>query len=243
MNDGLPNNPTIIQAGDSALTIRYSDQYTQENHERLLLLLEALFHSRPPEVLDIVLGHTEILVVFDPSTPSVATIERWLQDTASTHRSQRSLTDEGLIRVPVCFDLPYGLDLKEVATRIGMSPASLISTFTNATYRCTVVGFRPGFPYLDGLPEELAVPRRPTPRAKVALGSVAIAGSQAGIYPVAGPGGWNVLGRTPIPLFDHDRANPCLVTPGTRVQFYPIDPSVFSQSASDAFEELDRSQR
>lgn len=127
-----------------------------------------------------------------------------------------------------CVDIPTryggadGPDLDELAARLRMQPAELIAAHSGADYRVAMIGFQPGFPYLLGLPEQLQVPRRASVRERVPAGSVAIAGAQAGIYPAESPGGWHLIGRTSVRLFDPSAQPPALLLPGDRVRFVPV---------------------
>ncbi|WP_281885076.1 5-oxoprolinase subunit PxpB [Paenibacillus sp. YYML68] len=126
-------------------------------------------------------------------------------------------------RVPVCFDPELGPDLEEAAAWSGLTVSTFIEQFCAAEYTVMMLGFMPGFPYLHGLPEQLAQPRKQVPRLQVAQGSVAIGGAQAGIYPLEAPGGWRLLGRTPLRLFVPERERPSLLMAGDRVRFEAID--------------------
>ena len=137
------------------------------------------------------------------------------------------------VEIPVCYDSEFALDLAEVAKRARLSREELIHLLVSAEYRVGCVGFTPGFPYLLGLPAELAMPRRATPRTEVPAGSVAIGGMQAGIYPVRSPGGWNVIGRTPRRLFDASSTSPSLLRAGDRVRFREISRAEFDTSAAE----------
>lgn len=127
-----------------------------------------------------------------------------------------------LIDIPVCYGGLYGPDLEEAAARSGMAAEQFILRHSSAIYTVALIGFAPGFPYLHGLPPELAQPRKATPRAQVPAGTVAIAGGQAGIYPQATPGGWQVIGRTPLKLFRPQASSPSLLQAGDQVRFVPI---------------------
>ena len=127
-----------------------------------------------------------------------------------------------LWKLPVCYDAEFGIDLEDVANTLQMSIAQVVETHTNQTYTVYGIGFLPGFMYLGGLPESLEVPRKESPRLKVEQGSVGLAGKQTGIYPQESPGGWNIIGNCPIPIFNVDKAEPCFVDVGDRIQFYSI---------------------
>ena len=127
-----------------------------------------------------------------------------------------------LWRLPVSYDLEFGLDLEEVAKKLNKSIPEIIAMHTGTTYTVYSIGFLPGFMYLGGILKELEVPRKPTPRAKVIKGAVGIAGKQAGIYPQESPGGWNIIGNCTVPIFDATKENPCFVNVGDKIEFYQI---------------------
>ena len=127
-----------------------------------------------------------------------------------------------LWKLPVCYDEEFGIDLGLVADNLKMSVKQLIEKHTAHIYTVYGIGFLPGFMYLGGLPNELEVPRKETPRLQVNKGSVGLAGKQTGIYPQDSPGGWNIIGNCPIPIFNVDKEKPCFVNVGDRIQFYPI---------------------
>ncbi|QHW33329.1 5-oxoprolinase subunit PxpB [Paenibacillus rhizovicinus] len=133
--------------------------------------------------------------------------------------------DDGEIRIveiPVCYGGEYGPDLADCAARSGLAEEAFIALHSRFDYKVAMIGFMPGFPYLTGLPEALAQPRRSSPRSRVSAGSVGIAGCQTGIYPLASPGGWQLIGRTPVRLFDPGRGEPSLLRAGDVLRFIPI---------------------
>lgn len=132
-----------------------------------------------------------------------------------------------LVEVPVCYDPEFALDLAEVAAQHGLTPDAAASLHASAEYTVRFIGFSPGFPYLSGLPELLATPRLPSPRPRVPAGSIAIAAAQAGIYPRPTAGGWRILGRTPLNLFDPAAERPALLAACDRVRFSPISRETF----------------
>jgi KipI family sensor histidine kinase inhibitor len=128
-----------------------------------------------------------------------------------------------LVEIPVRYGGADGPDLGEVAAHAGLTESQVVVLHASVEYDVYMVGFSPGFPYLAGLPERLAMPRRATPRVRVPAGSVAIGGLQTGVYPLASPGGWRLIGRTPLPLFDPRREPPVLLSLGDRVRFVPVE--------------------
>ncbi|PYK18882.1 MAG: hypothetical protein DME55_05810 [Verrucomicrobia bacterium] len=127
-----------------------------------------------------------------------------------------------LVEIPVCYDREFALDIDDVARRAAISPDEVIRLHSAAEYRVACIGFVPGFPFLAGLPKELATPRRDVPRKQIPPGSVGIGGAQTGIYPLRSPGGWNLIGRTPLRLFDPQKNPPALLRAGERVRFHKI---------------------
>lgn len=139
-----------------------------------------------------------------------------------------------MIEIPVCYGGSHGEDLDAAATELGIAPAGLIARHVATLYTVAMIGFAPGFPYLSGLDPALALPRLATPRTRVPAGSVAIGGAQTGIYPHESPGGWRLLGRTPLRLFDAQRDPPSLLAPGDRVRFIAIDAGTFARMEREA---------
>jgi inhibitor of KinA len=136
------------------------------------------------------------------------------------------------VQIPVCYDEEFALDLDRVANHTSLTPDAIVTLHSSAEYTVACIGFMPGFPFLAGLPQQLRVPRLESPRTKVSAGSVAIANAQAGVYPLESPGGWNVLGRTPLQLFRVNENPPTLLRPGDCVQFRRITRTQF-----DVFEQ------
>jgi inhibitor of KinA len=134
------------------------------------------------------------------------------------------------ITIPVCYDPEFGLDIEAVAAHHHYSVEEVIRLHTSATYLVYFLGFSPGFAYLGGLPQSLRTPRLATPRSQVAAGSVGIAGDQAGVYPIDSPGGWRLIGRTPVRMFDASANPPARLQPGDQVRFSAIDRSAFQKS-------------
>ena len=134
---------------------------------------------------------------------------------------------ESRVEIPVCYGGEFGPDLDDVCARLGVSPAEFIRRHTATEYRVDMLGFTPGFAYIGGLDDSLAVPRRPTPRQFVPAGSVGIADGRTGLYALPGPGGWSIVGRTPAALFDAEAESPVLLAPGMRVRFRELQPADF----------------
>jgi KipI family sensor histidine kinase inhibitor len=202
--------------GDSAWLFEAAGEDAQRRLELVLTLVKILERERIPEVVDVVSSFASLAVFFNPSDGE--TVLSWLTSLPPPGETDARHEERPMIGIPVA----YGDDIEEVAGALGMSGAEVIALHSGAEYTVAAIGFSPGFPYLLGLPEKLRLPRRDTPR-KVEAGSVAIAGSQAGVYPFASQGGWHVLGKTRLPLFDPAAAPPSLLRVGDRVKFTPVE--------------------
>lgn len=144
-------------------------------------------------------------------------LRQWHEECGEHKPKQRYLW-----KLPVCYDLDFGIDLEEIVEKLSLSISELIKQHTENIYTVYGIGFLPGFMYLGGLPQSLETPRRGTPRLKVQKGAVGLAGKQTGIYPQESPGGWNIIGNCPVPMFNTKDENPCFVSVGDKVQFSPI---------------------
>jgi KipI family sensor histidine kinase inhibitor len=209
---------TIQPASDRSLLISFGDEISIEAHHQVARLTGALEGQRG--ILNLHPAFASVLVDFDPRFHSHADIE------ALARRRMESAVDEArsarVVEIPVCYGGEFGPDLEDVARHAGLTPERVAELHAAADYRVYFVGFSTCFPYLGGLPPELATPRLSAPRKLVPAGSVAIGGSQAGIYPLASPGGWRIVGRTPLALFDPQSSPPPLLRMGDRVRFVPI---------------------
>ena len=225
----------IAPLGDSALIVRVVDDFGRDPDGALNAVhgnLRALELAAIPGVIEFAPAYTTIGVFFDPAgvaghSPfeSLRTaIENALS--ASTLQNETGI-DAPVIEVPVCYDPEFGADLGDVARTAGLAEEEVVRRHASAAYRVNCVGFTPGFPYLSGLPPELATPRRAIPRKEVPAGSVAIGGAQTGVYPSKSPGGWNIIGRTSLRLFDIQREPPALLRAGDRVRFRKISREEF----------------
>ena len=146
-------------------------------------------------------------------------------------------------KIPVCYDVDFGLDLQETANQLQLSITELIKYHTSPRYTVYGIGFLPGFMYLGGLPHQLEIKRKTTPRLHVPRGSVGLAGRQTGIYPQDSPGGWNIIGKCPIPMFNLKLENPCFVNVGDQVQFYAINRAIFDLKIIEAEVEINQPER
>jgi KipI family sensor histidine kinase inhibitor len=198
------------------------DRVDRSVHRRVLALARRLEASAPAGVREIVPAYTTVTVFFSPDADAEALRIR-LEAMARAATAEPDPPDPGSGLPPVVIPTRYeGPDLEWVAERTGLSPAEVIRVHAGREYEVFLLGFAPGFAYLGELDPRLRLPRRHTPRIRVPAGSVAIAGDQTAVYPLATPGGWHLIGHTDLVLFDPARDPPALLAPGRRVRFAPI---------------------
>ena len=218
----------ILPLGDAALTIEFGNEINPEINSRVVAFATTVFDQHWQGIYDIVPTYRSVTVHFDPLQWDSATLAKRLK--TLPRREPGQAEPQGILHeIPVLYGGEWGQDLEEVATFAGLQPAEAIALHASVPYRVYMLGFSPGFPYLGLVPEQLAMPRRTTPRTKVPAGSVGIADRQTGIYPTATPGGWRLIGRTPISMYRKTRTNPFLLKPGDRVRFKPIVRDEFDQ--------------
>lgn len=212
----------IVAAGDSAVTVEFPPRIAPEINARVLALANAVRRRLGPVLRDVVIGYCTVTVFFDPLAVDAAWIEGELE-AALGDLPDREDVPRAVVDVPVCYGGEFGPDLEDVAAFGACSADDVVALHASVAYTVYLVGFVPGFAYMGEVNARIASPRRPSPRTAVPAGSVAIAGGQTGIYPAVTPGGWNIIGRTPVKPYDPSRAAPFLFQPGDRVRFRPID--------------------
>jgi KipI family sensor histidine kinase inhibitor len=220
----------LRQAGDSALVLARPEAIDAELNDWCLAAAHLLRASLGAAVREVVIGYCTVTIYFDP----LACDPRWLEDEVRTIVGAAEIdpgTAGPTIDVPVRYGGEHGPDLEDVAAFGGCSPADVVALHTAVVYRVFLVGFVPGFPYMAAVDPRIARPRRASPRTHVPAGSVAIAGPQTGIYPSETPGGWNIVGRTPVKPYDPSRQEPFLFRPGAQVRFRAIDATDYERMA------------
>jgi KipI family sensor histidine kinase inhibitor len=219
-------NVRFLHSGDTALVVEFGDRVDPGLSDRVLRLSGAVRRSRTPGIIETVPTFRSLFVLYDPlmidSANLISNIEKLLDE------SQRELTPAKLWRIPACYELSYAPDLPEIADRTGRSPEEIIHLHSTTRFHVYMIGFLPGHPYMGDLPDMLALPRRVDPRVRVPAGSIAIANKLSVIYPVESPGGWHLIGATPVRLFNPEAERPSLLSPGDKVQFDRVSPADFS---------------
>jgi inhibitor of KinA len=221
----------LVRAGDSTLVLDFEERIDPAVNARVIRLGEAVAAARIPGVRDIVPTFRSLAVFFDPLRLDYAQ----LTDCIEAHAEPPPETDTERrtpLRVPVCYGGDFGPDLDGIAEFAKMSAADVISLHAGAIYRVYMMGFLPGFAYLGIVDQRIAAPRRSMPRVRVPRGSVGIAGPQTGIYPADSPGGWQIIGRSPLRPFDISRTAAFLFELGDAVQFVPVDRAEYDHLAS-----------
>jgi KipI family sensor histidine kinase inhibitor len=221
----------VAAAGDSAWLVELPDRLDPVVNAQATAIARSIERAALPSVTDVVVGFRTVMVHVDPFGDRLPGLDERLRALAN-EPIEANVEDGPLVRVPVCYDAPYALDLDYVAAFGGCSPDEAIVLHLSLEYRVYVVGFVPGFAYMARVDPRLAAPRRPNPRPKVPAGSVAVAAGQTGIYPASTPGGWHVIGRTPVKPYDPDRAPPFLFHPGCRVRFHRISAAEYGRTTA-----------
>ncbi|ANS73274.1 kinase inhibitor [Paenibacillus yonginensis] len=225
----------ILPLGDSALVIKFGDAIDLETHKRIRQLSEYLEHHPFAGMTEYVPAFTTVTIYYDPWKVAAESASADGDVRQSPFEAVKAAalnlllelkdTDSAApatVRIPVCYGGELGPDLEEVAAVNGLTREEVISIHSSADYLVYMLGFAPGFAYLGGMSGRIATPRRQTPRLAIPAGTVGIAGEQTGVYPIETPGGWQLIGRTPIRLFVPDRTPPTVLKAGDLVRFYPI---------------------
>jgi len=211
----------FLSAGDRALVVEFGDRVDRVLSGDVLRLNAAIRSEPLTGVIETVPTFRSLMVYFDPLVTSRAELERAVQGLLHRERNARIAVTQW--RIPVCYEDEFAPDLAEVVRLSGLPPGEVAELHSGTRYHVYMLGFLPGFPYMGDLPPELALPRRADPRLRVPAGSISIATTLTAIYPYESPGGWHLIGATPIRLFDIERPNPALLAPGDAVIFEPID--------------------
>jgi inhibitor of KinA len=226
----------IVPLGDSALIVRVRRRFEDAPEETLDEVLRALQQLRSaaiPGIIELAPAYTSVSVFFDPITVAKANdtsdeVFDWFATRIRAAVAGIADPDPAvaqpsrIVEIPVCYDPEFSLDLDRVTEHAKISTSEVVDLHSGAEYRVSCIGFTPGFPFLSGMPNKLATPRRDVPRKQIPAGSVGIGGAQTGIYPLRSPGGWNLIGRTPLKLFDLTNNPPAFLSAGDRVRFRAI---------------------
>lgn len=228
--------PHVVPLGDRALVVQLGDRIDAAVFQRVRATLQRLGGAHPA-IVELVAGFASVTVYYDPAIvvgptgeAPHATLSRALEERLANLADAPALVGR-VVEIPVCYSGDLAPDLATVGERADLSTDQVIALHTGARYTVQMIGFTPGFPYLAGLDSRLVTPRRGEPRTRVPAGSVGIGGEQTGIYPMATPGGWNIVGRTPLAIFDSAREPAALLRVGDEVRFLAISRARFDAMA------------
>lgn len=229
----MSDQARIVSAGDSALVVEFEDRIDPAVNARAIALAEAIQRGAIPGIRDAVPTYRSVAVYFDPLRVDHDALQARLQREIGDSEGAQ-VTGRAVVRIPVCYGEDFGPDLPSVAAFAGCSEDEVVRIHSGGEYRVFMLGFVAGFAYLGSVDPRIAMPRHPTPRVRVPAGSVGIAGVQTGVYPAETPGGWRLIGQSPIKPFDLGRPEPFLMNPGDTVRFEVIERKQFHEMARDA---------
>ena len=217
----------IEEVSEDTMTIIFDNTVSEENSKKLISLLESLRAIQLEGVTDYSVSYTKLMIYYDPMIIGLSDIEEAIRK-INAEELQTPLNKKKIIEIPVCYDDEFGLDLNRYYEE-GLTIEQIQTLHTEREYYVYMIGFLPGFPYLNGVNDKLKMPRKETPRTRIPKGSVGIAGSQTGFYPTSSPGGWNIIGRTPINIgIENDGLN-VPYRAGDYIKFKPINRTTFDE--------------
>lgn len=220
-------------AGDRGLLVEYGRGIAPEINTRVLAMAQLLESQRPAGLVEVVPTYRSLLLVYNPLETNPSALENEVL-ALEAGLGEVKLDKPKTVVIPVCYGGEYGPDIDFVAQNSGLSVEEVVARHTAPAYPIYMIGFTPGFPFLGGLDVRLHAPRLATPRHRVARGSVGIAGAQTGVYPLESPGGWRLIGRTPINLFAPEKREPFLYSVGDLLRFEAITPSEFERLEAES---------
>ena len=215
--------PTFRVSGDRGLLVELGQSIDLETNATVRAAAAALEHTSLSGIIEIIPAYCSILIIYEPDQIELEDLKEAVVEHCQHQGTPEASSAGRTVEIPVCYGGTYGPDIEAVARHNGLSVEEVIHIHTATSYPVYMLGFAPGFPYLGGLDQRLHTPRLETPRARVEAGSVGIANAQTGIYPLQSPGGWQLIGRTPLRLFAPEMEHPVpYYRPGDRLQFVPI---------------------
>ena len=212
---------TYKQYGERSILIEWPSKIDKIILENILFFIDKLKNSLIKDVIEVKSAYNSILISYNVTIDNIYDKKLMLKELYSSKINVFSKPSI-LWKIPVCYDDEFALDLDQISVQKKISKQNIIAQHSQAIYTVYFIGFLPGFLYLGALNETLNVPRKSTPRLQISKGAVAIGSNQTGIYPCESPGGWNIIGNSPIEFFEINKKTPCFANPGDKIQFYPI---------------------
>lgn len=222
--------PVFLPAGDMGVVVELGDEISAEINRKVRSLTDALEQDGVPGVFDFLPTYRSVLVYYDPLVASASEVRNGIERLIE-HEREAQTDIRHVVHIPTLYGGDMGPDIAFVAQHSGIDAQEVIRIHSGSDYLVYMMGFSPGFAYLGGLDERLATPRLQSPRTEIPAGAVGIAETQTGVYPMASPGGWQLIGRTPLKLFDPARDSPALLSAGDYVRFVPLE-------SHDAYDEI-----
>lgn len=222
------NKLRYLPSGDSSLIIEVGNEISENINKKIRDLVYCINKAKIKGIVELIPTYSTILISYDPIKISFNGLVEKLKE-VEKNMKEIKLPEALVIHIPTLYGGEYGKDIQYVSKHNNITTKEVIKIHSEAKYLVYMLGFTPGFPYLGGMSEKISTPRLKTPREKIPAGSVGIAGSQTGIYPIDSPGGWRLIGRTPIKLFNLDREKEVLLKAGDYLKFYPIDEEEYKE--------------
>ncbi len=216
----------IKPCGDAALLIQFEQKIEPRILAEVTEISRRIDEAHIPGVLDRIPAYATLMIIYDPDRISFERLQKRIRDLQELPVQTESAAGRE-VHIPVLYGSPYPEDLKHVAMHAGLSEEEVIGIHTAGAYPVYMIGFLPGFPYLGNLDSRIHTPRRTRPRTAIRAGSVGIGGKQTGIYPLTSPGGWHIIGLTPVRLYDPSRSEPVLLRSGDTVHFHAVSQAEF----------------
>lgn len=230
--EGLFPEPVFRLVGDRGVLVEYGDAISQDINRKVRTIAMALNLETPAGIVEVIPTYRSLLIIYDPLTTTLKDLEEELKS-IEDRLNGLDIPSPRTVEIPVLYGGEVGPDIEFVADAHNMTVDDVVRIHSSATYQIYMIGFTPGFPFLGGLPEELHTPRLETPRPLVPAGSVGIANNQTGMYPIDSPGGWRLIGRTPLKLFDPSKEDPFLYAAGDMLRFVPISADEYNRILSE----------
>ena len=222
------DNYKIKTAGDSSVLIEFGKEINPEINRKIAATVQMIRDQHIEGIMDMIPTYCSLLINYDPRVMLYDELVERLKGLLKIEVSG-SAQRKRIYEIPVCYGGKYGPDLALIAEHAGLSEEEVVRIHSSSDYLIYMLGFLPGFTYLGGLDERIHTPRLPTPRVRIEAGSVGIGGAQTGIYPLDSPGGWNLMGMTPVKTYDPNREKPILVEAGDYIRFVPVDEAEYDR--------------